>query len=203
VDPRHLIATFGPIGLFAIIFAECGLLIGFFLPGDSLLFTAGLLSAPRVGGNLHLNLPVVLVGCFVAAVAGAQVGYFIGQRAGPALFHRPESRFFRHDHVERAQRFFTDHGAKTIVLARFVPIVRTFANVVAGVGEMEARTFGLFNLAGGLLWTVGVIMLGYTLGSTVHNIEKYLLPAVAAIVVVSFAPVLQGVLKARKARSGG
>ena len=125
LNPEDLLASFGTVGLIAIVFAESGLLVGFFLPGDSLLFTAGLLASQG-----KLNLPVILAGCFVAAVAGDQVGYAFGSRAGPALFRRPDSRLFRQEHVERARDFFDRHGAKTIVLARFVPVVRTFAPIV-------------------------------------------------------------------------
>ena len=144
VDPRHLISTFGTVGVFAIIFAETGLLVGFFLPGDSLLFTAGLLSAPSVHKPVHLNLAVVLPGVFVAAVVGAQVGYLIGRRAGPAVFRRPESRLFKREYVDRARAFFDDHGARTIVLARFIPVVRTFANVMPP--DASSLTFGAVSL---------------------------------------------------------
>src|SRR5206468_6322746 len=126
---------------------------------------------------------------FVAAVVGAQVGYVIGRRAGPAVFRRPESRLFKRDYVDRAKVFFDDHGAKTIVLARFIPVVRTFANVMAGVAGMDTRTFTTFNLAGGFAWSIGVTLAGYFLGRTVPNIDRYLLPIVAAIVVVSVVPV--------------
>ncbi|HET9444382.1 MAG TPA: VTT domain-containing protein [Acidimicrobiales bacterium] len=196
LDPNDLIATFGTIGLFAIVFAESGLLFGFFLPGDSLLFTAGLLASQD-----KLSLPVILVGCFVAAVAGDQVGYAFGNRAGPALFRRPDSRFFKQAHVEKAQEFFERHGPKTIVLARFVPIVRTFAPILAGVGTMRYRTFVTFNVVGGLLWAVGVTLLGYILGETIPDIDKYLLPAIAVIVGLSILPVAVEVLRSRRARA--
>ena len=130
-DLESALQTVGLIGLFAIVFAESGLLIGFFLPGDSLLFTAGLLSSQ---GHLA-PLPVILVGCFLAAVAGDQVGYVFGARVGPALFRRPDSRIFKQEYVEKARQYFERHGSKTIVLARFVPIVRTFAPILAGVGD--------------------------------------------------------------------
>jgi membrane-associated protein len=185
VDPKHLIEAFGTVGLFAIVFAESGLLFGFFLPGDSLLFTAGLLASQG-----HLNFPVILVGCFVAAVVGDQVGYLIGQRSGPRMFNRPDSRIFKKEHVVRAQHFFDEHGSKTIVLARFVPIVRTFTPVLAGVGRMHYRTFVTFNVLGGLLWAAGVTTLGYVLGTTVPSIDRYLLPAIAVIVLLSVLPVL-------------
>ncbi|HSL24987.1 MAG TPA: VTT domain-containing protein [Acidimicrobiia bacterium] len=184
LDPRDLLVTFGTIGLFVIVFAESGLLVGFFLPGDSLLFTAGLFAAQGT-----LNLPLILTGCFVAAVAGDQVGYAFGQRLGPSLFRRPDSRFFKQEYVERAQGFFERHGPKTIILARFVPIVRTFAPILAGVGTMRYRTFVTFNLIGGLLWAVGVTMLGYLLGGLIPDIDAYLLPIVAVIVLLSVIPI--------------
>jgi membrane-associated protein len=200
LNPHSLLETFGTLGLLAVIFAESGLLIGFFLPGDSLLFTAGL-----VASQGKLNLVVILVGCFLAAVAGDQVGYQIGKRVGPPLFRRPDSRLFKREYVDRAQSYFDRHGSKTIVLARFVPVVRTFAPIVAGVGEMRYRTFLMFNVLGGLLWAVGVTMLGYILGSTIPSIDKYLLPAIAVIVVISVLPVAIELVRARRGqdRSAG
>lgn len=196
VNPSHLIATFGTIGLILVVFAESGLLFGFFLPGDSLLITAGVFAAKG-----DLNLPVILVGVFVAAVAGDQVGYAFGNRVGPALFSRPDSRLFRKKHVERAQRYFEEHGPRTIVLARFVPVVRTFTPIVAGMGDMPYRTFAIYNVLGGLLWGVGVTMLGYALGEAV-DIDRYLLPVIGFIVVASAVPVLLEVRRARnRARS--
>jgi membrane-associated protein len=195
IDPEHLLETFGVLGLFFIIFAESGLLFGFFLPGDSLLFTAGLLSAQ----DKLPALPIILLGCFLAAVIGDQVGYAFGRKVGPALFKRPDSRFFHQKHVERAQMFFDDHGPKTIVLARFVPIVRTFAPILAGVGKMNYRTFVSYNVVGGFLWAVGVTSLGYVLGETIPSIDKYLLPVIAVIVLLSILPVLLEVRKQRKA----
>jgi membrane-associated protein len=193
MDPKHLIEAFGTIGLFVIVFAESGILAGFFLPGDSLLFTAGLLASQGV-----LNLPLITTGCFVAAVAGDQVGYLIGRRCGPALFRRPDSRFFHKKNVERAQAYFAQHGPRTVVLARFVPVVRTFTPVVAGVGGMEYRTFVTYNVVGGFLWGVGVTVLGYVLGESIPDIDRYLLPVIALIVAVSFVPVLREVLKMRR-----
>jgi len=186
MDPRHLIATFGTIGVFAILFAETGLLIGFFLPGDSLLFTAGLLASQH-----KLNLAALVLGCPVAAVAGAQVGFLIGARAGPALLRRPDSRFFKREYAERAREVLERYGTgKAVVLARFIPVVRTFLNVVAGVAGVDARTFALFNVVGGVAWTVGVLLLGYALGSSVHGIDNYLLPIIALIVAVSAIPIV-------------
>ncbi len=195
IDPSHLLETFGALGLFTIVFAESGLFFGFFLPGDSLLVTAGLLSSQD---KLGLSFPLIALGCFVAAVAGDQVGYGFGSRVGPALFRRPDSRFFKHDHLERANVFFERYGAKTIVLARFVPIVRTFAPIVAGAGRMSYRTFVTYNVVGGLLWGVGVTTLGYTLGRTVPHVDKYLLPIIAAVVIASLIPIAIEAWRARR-----
>ena len=199
LDPEHLLATFGTLGLFLIVFAESGLLIGFFLPGDSLLFTAGLLSSQ---GKLA-PLPVLLAGCFAAAVVGDQVGYAFGRRVGPSLFKREDSRIFKQEYIEKSQEFFAEHGSKTILLARFVPVVRTFAPIVAGAGKMHYRTFLLYNLVGGFLWAVGVTSLGYILGESVPSIDKYLLPVIGVIIIASVAPVAWEIRKARKAGAGG
>ena len=184
LDPEKLIETFGMLGVLAIVFVESGLLVGFFLPGDSLLFTAGLLSST---GTLP-DLWVLLVTIPIAAIAGDQVGYAIGRKAGPAIFNRPESHFFHRENVDRAQEFFHRHGPRTIILARFVPIVRTFVPVVAGVARMDYRTFLTYNIVGGVLWGVGVTTLGYFLGQVdivKANIEFVLI----AIVGVSLIPV--------------
>lgn len=198
IDPEHLIEAFGTLGIFAIIFAESGLLIGFFLPGDSLLFTAGLLASQDKFG---LSLPVLLVGCFVAAVAGDQVGYAFGKRVGPALFQRPQSRLFHPEHLKKAQSYFDKNGPKTIMLARFIPIVRTFAPIVAGMGSMPYRTFVAYNIAGGFVWSVGVTSAGYVLGKKVPDIDKYLLPIILLIVIVSILPAVLEVIKHRRAES--
>ena len=199
LDPKSLIGDVGIWGLFLVVFAESGLLIGFFLPGDSLLFTAGFLaSAPgSVPDELHLSLPLLLVGCFVAAVVGDQVGYLMGRRVGPAIFRRPDSRFFKQDNVDKAQAFFDRYGAKTIVLARFVPVVRTFAPIVAGVSRMNYRTFVTFNVIGGALWAVGVTLLGYFLGQ-VDFVEQNLELAILTVVAISVLPIVIELLKARK-----
>jgi membrane-associated protein len=185
LDPDYLIETFGLIGLLVIVFAECGLLIGFFLPGDSLLFTAGLLVADdRIKQPLWL---VCLLIC-IAAIAGNQVGYAIGRKAGPALLARPDSRFFKQAYVDKTYAFFDKHGPRAIVLARFVPIVRTFITVVAGVGKMDYRTYTIYSVLGGILWGVGVTVLGYSLGGVAFvrdNIEVMLL----LIVAVSLLPI--------------
>ena len=189
LNPRDILDSFGPwatVGLILIIFAETGLLIGFFLPGDSLLFTGGILASQ---GNL--NIAVIALGCFLAAVIGDQVGYTIGHRAGPPLFRRPDSRIFKQRYVDRTKEFFDKHGPKTILLARFVPVVRTFAPVLAGVGKMNRRTFTTYNVVGGFVWAVGVTVAGYILGSVIgSDIDKYLLPIIAVIVVLSILPPL-------------
>ena len=200
LDPEKLIRSGGYILLFAIVFAESGLLIGFFLPGDSLLFIAGMASAGafRTGtDSIHFNIWVVLIGVFIAAVAGDQVGYLFGRKAGPTLFRRPDSRFFKQEHLEKAQEFFESHGPRAIVLARFVPVVRTFCPIVAGAGQMEYKTFVRFNVIGGFLWGVGVTTLGYFLGNVAiirDNIEIALL----LVVAVSLIPNPIEVLKSRR-----
>jgi membrane-associated protein len=203
LDPQHLLETFGIIGLFAIVFAETGLLVGFFLPGDSLLVLAGLVCAVGAKSNLdiHLNLAVVLVGLFIAATAGAQTGYFIGAKAGPALFRRPDSRLFKREYVEKAQHYFDKYGAKTIVLARFIPIVRTFANPMAGVAKMPARSFTTFNVIGAALWTVGVTMLGFVLGKTIPSAEDHLLVIEGIIILLSLVPIAVEVVRDRRAKA--
>jgi membrane-associated protein len=199
LDPQHLITTFGLVGVLAMVFAESGLLIGFFLPGDSLLFTAGLLVA---GGSL-LPVPLWLLCLLVsaAAVAGDQFGYAFGRRFGPGLFRRPDSRLFRQENLARARGFFDRYGARSIVLARFVPIVRTFTPIVAGAGGMRYRTFLTYNVVGGVLWSCGVTTLGYFLGQVafVRDHIELILPA---IVVLSLVPVAVEVRRARRRARG-
>lgn len=187
----------GLLVLGLIIFAESGLLIGFFLPGDSLLFFAGFL-ASNAGGKLLPGLPATAGVAFAAAVLGDQVGYLFGKKVGPSLFDRPQSKFFRPEHVAKAQAFFDKHGAKTIVLARFVPIVRTFTPIVAGVGGMKYRTFVIYNLLGGALWGIGVTSLGYFLGE-IDFVKKNIELAAIVIVAVSILPVVLEFVKHRKA----
>ncbi|GAB2732265.1 DedA family protein [Kitasatospora kifunensis] len=200
LDPTHLISTFGMLGILFVVFAESGLLIGFFLPGDSLLFTTGLL----VAHGQYLGQPLWLVCLLVvtAAVAGDQVGYLFGRRVGPGLFSRPESRLFKQENVTKAGTFFDRHGPKAIVLARFVPIVRTFTPIVAGVGRMNYRTFALYNLIGGVLWGAGVTVLGYFLGQ-VDFVREHIELILVAIVLVSVVPVAVELLRARRQRGGG
>jgi membrane-associated protein len=197
LDTTHLLNTFGLIGLLLIIFAETGLLVGFFLPGDSLLFTAGLVSAGGLAGVTLAPLWVLLILLPLVAIAGNLVGYWIGYRAGPAVFNRPSSRLFKAEYVEQAHGFFEKYGARTILLARFVPIVRTFATVMAGASRMDFRVYALYSVIGGIIWAGGVTALGHWLGQVDvirHNIEKFAI----LIVVVSLIPVAIELLRARR-----
>jgi membrane-associated protein len=201
LDPKHLIDTVGLAGIFAIIFAESGLLVGFFLPGDALLFTAGFFAShpASVPDSLHLPIVPLILGVWVAAVAGDQVGFLIGQRVGPTLFQRPDSRFFKQEYVERAHAFFDDYGSRTIVIARFVPIVRTFTPVVAGAGRMEYRTFVRWNVVGGTLWAFGLPLLGYYLGQ-VDVIANHIELAAIGVAVISVLPIAFEIRRNRRAR---
>ncbi len=183
MDLQGLIVAAGYVGLVAVIFAESGLLVGIVLPGDSVLFTAGFLASQGIF-NVHLLAAL----CFVAAVAGDSVGYTFGRRVGRRLFTRPESWWLNPDHVARAEAFYLKHGGKTIILARFVPIVRTLAPILAGVGEMRYRTFLSYNVVGGLLWAAGVTYLGYFLGGFIPGVDRYLIAIVVCIVLLSLAP---------------
>lgn len=206
LNPEKLLRSGGYLLLFAIIFAESGLLIGFFLPGDSLLFVAGMASAGTLtgvgSGAVHLNIWVVLIGVFVAAVAGDQVGYTLGLRAGPALFNRPDSRLFKHERLDSAEAFFARHGPRSIMLARFVPVVRTFCPIVAGAGRMNYSTFARFNIAGAFMWAVGVTSLGYFLGN-VAFIADHVELALISVVVVSLLPIAIEMLRARRNQPHG
>ncbi|WP_149829224.1 DedA family protein [Streptomyces tailanensis] len=196
LDPNYLLDSFGIWGLLLIVFAESGLLIGFFLPGDSLLFTAGMLIASKTLG-FPLWLAIVLI-C-VSAILGDQAGYMFGKKVGPALFKRPDSRLFKQENVTKAHEFFEKHGPKSLILARFVPIVRTFTPIIAGVSGMRYRTFLIFNIVGGILWGAGVTLLGSWLGKiefVKSNIEAMLL----LIVFLSVVPIIIEFWKARKAK---
>lgn len=187
---ESLIRTVGYVGLFGIVFAESGLLIGFFLPGDSLLFTAGILASQH-----YFNIYLLCALLFAAAVIGDSVGYAFGKRMGPRIFKKEDSIFFHKDHIVKAQDFFNKHGGKTIIVARFVPVVRTFAPIVAGVGHMRYSRFLLFNVVGGLLWAVGLTVLGYILGKSVPHIDAYIIPIALVIIVISAAPGVWHILK--------
>lgn len=193
LDPDHLINSFGLWGVLLIVFAESGLLIGFFLPGDSLLFTTGLLVA---GGTLKTPLWLVTLLVVVAAVAGDQVGFLFGRKVGPSLFRRPDSKLFKQENIEKAHAFFEKHGPKSIVLARFVPIVRTFTPIIAGVSRMNYRTFVTYNVIGGTLWGGGVTLLGYWLGQ-IEFVHKNIEVILVAIVLVSVVPIAIEFLRAR------
>ena len=184
-DLPHLIQSLGYFGVWAIVFAESGLLVGFFLPGDSLLFTSGFLASQPVTA---IDIRVMIFDCFVCAVLGDNVGYATGHRFGRRLFQKEDSWLFHKKYLVTAQKFYEKHGKKAIVLARFMPIVRTFAPIVAGIGSMHYRTFMSYNLIGGLIWTVGITLLGYYLGQVIPDVDKYLLPIVLFIIVISIAP---------------
>jgi membrane-associated protein len=185
MDAVTAFGLFAHFIIFAIVFAESGLLFGFFLPGDSLLFTAGFLASQG-----YLDLPLLLIGCFIAAVTGDQVGYWFGHRVGRRLFDREESFFFHRKNIERTEAFYRKHGGKTIVLARFLPAIRTFAPIVAGIGSMRYRDFVFYNIFGALLWAVGVTLAGYFLGSLIPDVDKYLIPIILLIIFVSGLPTL-------------
>lgn len=197
------------LGIFAIIFvifAESGLLIGFFLPGDSLLFTAGVLYHSGIlPGNLPISFPVFLLLLFMAAVLGDTVGYWFGRKTGPHIFKKPDARLFRQSHIKKAQEFYEKHGGKTIIIARFIPIVRTFAPIVAGTAKMEYRRFIAFNLIGGFAWTIGITTLGYSVGAAFQaaglDIDHVLLPIIAGIILLSVAPPAIHILKDKKNRA--
>src|SRR4051794_6923053 len=198
IEPAHLITTYGTIGLILIIFAETGLLIGFFLPGDSLLVLAGAYCATAAGGpEPHLNLFQVLIAVAIAALVGAQTGYFLGRFGGPKLFDRPKSKIFNPKNVEKAHEVLQRYGeGKAIVLARFIPIVRTFMNPVCGAAKVPVRTFTLWNVVGGLIWTIGVTLIGYFVGKSI-KIDRYIIPGTIVIVLLSVIPIA---LEARKQR---
>ena len=184
-DLPQLIKSLGYFGVWAIVFAESGLLIGFFLPGDSLLFTAGFIASQG-----YLNIAVLIFGSFVCAVLGDNVGYATGYRFGRRLFQKEDNWLFHKKNLVKTQSFYEKHGKKALVLARFMPIVRTFAPIVAGIGSMHYRTFMAYNLIGGLLWTLGITLLGFSLGKTIpaEQVDKYLLPIILAIIILSIVP---------------
>jgi membrane-associated protein len=183
----------GYVVLTAIVFTETGLLVGFFLPGDSLLITAGLVAATGALNIWWLNVLLI-----AAAIVGDSVGYAIGRRLGPALFTRPKSRLFNPQHVERTRRFYERHGAKTIVIARFVPIVRTFAPVVAGVGMMDYRRFITYNVVGGAGWVASMTWAGYLLGRTIPDINRHIHIVVVIVIVLSVIPIVVEILRERR-----
>lgn len=188
-----LIQTIGLIGVFLFVFAESGLFFGFFLPGDSLLFTAGILA-----GAQHFNLFLLFFGSFVMAILGDSFGYFFGKKIGPRIFSKPDSFFWNKKNIDKTSDFFERHGDKAVTIARFVPIVRTFTPIMAGVGNMKYKTFLFWNILGAFFWTGSMIFLGYFLGNSVKNIDKYILPIVFVIIAISFMPILLQFLKKSK-----
>ncbi len=215
LNAGELIATFGLIGVLAIIFAETGLLVGFFFPGDSLLFLAGIAASPfanEILDGAQLSIWPLAIGAPICAIAGAQLGHLLGVKYGRRMFHKPGSRIFKPEYVEKAEYYFNKFGpAKAVILARFIPIVRTFLNPVAGVLEMPARQFFLYNIIGGVLWTDGILLIGYFVSKQItklipaEKIDSYLLPVVFLIALISALPIFIEVFRARreKKRGGG
>jgi membrane-associated protein len=210
MDPKDLLQTFGLFGVWAILFAETGLLVGFFFPGDSLLFLAGVAASPVAdsifGDGTRISLTGLLIGAPLCAILGAQLGHLLGARYGRKMFEKPDSRLFKREYVEKAEYYFEKFGpAKAVVLARFIPIVRTFMNPVAGTLGMPARKFLLWNIVGAVLWTDGILLAGYLLAQQIYDtigdkIDHYILPVVAVIVLISVLPILIEMLRERKAR---
>lgn len=190
LDLIQSIKAVGYIGIFAMIFAESGLLFGIFLPGDSLLFTAGFLASIGV-----LNLPILVVGVFLAAILGDNVGYVFGKKVGPMIFKREDSFWLHKKHLEKTQRFYEKHGGKTIILARFLPIVRTLAPILAGAGTMNYRSFFFYNVIGAVLWGVGITSAGFFLGKIIPDANRYLLPIILLIIFLSLLPTVWHVAK--------
>ena len=193
LDPNSLVKDFGYLGIFITLFLESGVFFGFFLPGDSLLFAAGLLASQG-----YLNIIGLIIISVVAAILGNNVGYYTGKKAGPALFNKKRSFLFSPRRIEEAHKFFEKEGPQSLILARFIPAVRTFVPIAAGIGQMNYRKFLIFNGLGGLLWGIGVPVLGYTLGKKVPSIDKYLLPIIFVIVILSAMPVLLAYFKGRR-----
>ena len=192
-DLVALIKAAGYLGLFGIVFAESGLFVGFFLPGDSLLFTAGFLASQG-----FLNIWILAPLAFIAAILGDNFGYAFGRRVGHAIFTRERSLFFHKEYLERARIFYEAHGGKAIVLARFLPVIRTFAPILAGVGRMRWPTFLFYNVIGAVLWAIGLTFLGFYLGNAIPNIDRYLVPIVLVIVIISSLPTLLHLVRHRE-----
>ncbi|GAA1920647.1 DedA family protein [Streptantibioticus ferralitis] len=199
LDPTSLLSSFGAIGILVVLFAETGLLVGFFLPGDSLLFTAGLFTTTSSKSVIHLSLTWVLIASAVGALLGAQTGYLLGRRGGPALLARVKNPKL-HEAVERSGEMLEKYGyGKAIVLARFIPLVRTVLNPMAGALGVPAKVFTMWQIVGGLVWSLGVTLAGHALGSTIPNIDHYLLPIIAVVVILSLIPVALEIRRARRA----
>jgi membrane-associated protein len=199
LSSTSLLASLGALGVFLALFAETGLLIGFFLPGDSLLFTAGLLCTSTGAHKVHLSLPVVILAAVAGALLGAQTGFYVGRVGGRRMLDRSRNKYLRTG-AERAEGLLARYGyGKAIVLARFIPVVRTVLNPMVGALDVPVRTFTLWQVAGGLIWSVGVTLAGYALGSTIPSIDRYLLPIIALIVVLSLIPIGIGLVRTRAA----
>lgn len=200
LDPEHILESGGYILLFAIIFAESGLLIGFFLPGDSLLFIAGAFCSGALGENFHPNIFVVAIGCGIAAIAGDQVGYLIGAKAGRKILQRPGGFILKQETLDnavaRTEVFFEHYGAKAVIAARFVPVVRTFVPTIAGISHMNYSRFLRFNVIGGVIWGVGIPILGYFVGQ-IDVVKNNIEIALPLIVGISFIPVIVEVVRHR------
>ncbi len=196
LDPSHLVKDFGYLGIFITLFLESGVFIGFFLPGDSLLFTAGLLASQGL-----LNIIGLIVISVLAAILGNNVGYYTGNKAGPALFNKQRSFLFSPRRVAEAHKFFEKEGPQSLILARFIPAVRTFVPIAAGIGKMNYSKFLVFNSLGGLLWGIGVPILGYSLGKKIPSIDKYLLPVIFVIIILSALPVALAYRKNQKPKT--
>jgi membrane-associated protein len=213
LNAKDLLHTFGLIGVWAIMFAETGLLVGFFFPGDSLLFLAGVAASPVAdsifGAGSQISFPGLLIGAPVCAILGAQLGHWLGARYGRRMFEKPDSKLFKKEYVAKAEYYFEKFGpAKAVVLARFIPIVRTFLNPVAGTLGMPAGKFLLWNSVGAILWTDGVLIIGHSLAQQIYNaigdkIDHYILPVVALIVLISVLPILIEILRERRAKKRG
>ncbi|MFA6585810.1 MAG: DedA family protein [Candidatus Paceibacterota bacterium] len=185
LDLAMLIKTIGYLGIFFVIFAESGLFFGFFFPGDSLLFTAGLLASQG-----YFDISILALLTTFGAILGDQVGYFFGKKVGPKIFTRDDSFYFKKRYITDAENFYQKYGKKTIILARFVPVIRTFVPILAGVGKMHYKTFVTYNIIGGLIWGLGIPLLGYFLGEAIPNVDKYLLPIILLIIFTSFLPTI-------------
>lgn len=194
-DLKALIQTIGYLGIFAMVFLESGMMFGFFFPGDSLLFTAGFLASQG-----FFDITTLIIGCFAMAVAGDSAGFYIGHKFGRQLFKKEDSIFFHKDHLTRAEQFYQKHGGKTIILARFMPVIRAFAPVAAGIGSMNYPTFLFYNLFGGILWAIGINLAGFYLGSIIPDVDKYLLPILALIILASISPGIYHAVKDEKNR---
>ena len=195
INLEQILPAIGYLGIFAVIFAESGLLIGFFFPGDSLLFTAGFLASV---GIFDIRLLVFI--CFIASVSGDNAGYLFGHKIGRKLFYKKESLFFHKKNLKKTEEFYKKHGRKTLILAKFIPVIRTFATIIAGVGNMHYLTFFTFNLIGGFLWAICIPLLGFYLGKTIPDVDKYLLPIVLLIIIFSLLPTILHIMKNRETR---